>query len=53
MTPVLVSVVIPAYNAAAFIGRTLDGVRLQTFTDHETILVDDGSSDGKIGRAHV
>ena len=41
-----VSVVIPAYNAAAFIGRTLDTVRTQTFTDHETIVVDDGSTDG-------
>jgi glycosyltransferase involved in cell wall biosynthesis len=43
---VIVSVVIPAYNAAAFIGRTLDSVRTQTFTGHETIVVDDGSSDG-------
>ena len=42
---VTVSVVIPAYNAAAFIGRTLDTVRDQTFTDHETIVVDDGSTD--------
>lgn len=41
----MVSVVIPAYNAAEFIGRTLDTVRTQTFTNHETIVVDDGSSD--------
>lgn len=46
MSEVTVSVVIPAYNCAAFIGRTLDGVRLQTFTRHETVVVDDGSSDG-------
>ena len=43
---VIVSVVIPAYNAAGFIGRTLDTVRTQTFTEHETIVVDDGSTDG-------
>lgn len=42
---VTVSVVIPAYNAAAFIERTLDTVRAQTFDDHETIVVDDGSVD--------
>ena len=40
-----VSVVIPAYNAALFITRTLDTVRSQTFTDYETVVVDDGSSD--------
>ena len=42
---VTVSVVIPAYNVAAFIGRTLDTVRAQTLADHETIVVDDGSTD--------
>ena len=41
----MVSVVIPAYNAAAFIAQTLDSVRTQTFTEHETIVVDDGSTD--------
>jgi glycosyltransferase involved in cell wall biosynthesis len=43
---VTVSVVIPAYNASSVIGRTLDTVRAQTFATYETILVDDGSTDG-------
>src|ERR1700728_3850120 len=41
----LVSVVIPTYNRAATIGRTLDSVVRQTHRPLEIIVVDDGSSD--------
>jgi glycosyltransferase involved in cell wall biosynthesis len=40
-----VSVIIPAYNAEAFIGETLASVQGQTFTDWEVVVVDDGSGD--------
>ena len=48
-SPVGVSVVIPAYNEEAAIGRTLDevrGVLDGPGRRHEIIVVDDGSSDG-------
>jgi len=40
-----VSVVIPAYNAAATLSETLASVFAQTFTDYEVVVVDDGSTD--------
>lgn len=43
-----VSILIPAYNAAAFIGDCLDSVLLQEGAELEIIVVDDGSTDGTI-----
>lgn len=40
-----VSVVIPAYKVAPFIRETLDSVFAQTFTDFETIVINDDSPD--------
>lgn len=41
----LVSVVVPAYNAEAYINDTLDMLEQQTLRDIEIICVDDGSGD--------
>ncbi len=40
-----VSIVIPAYNVAEFVGETLKSVFSQSFADFEVVLVNDGSPD--------
>jgi len=41
----LVSIIIPAYNVAAYIGDALRSVFIQDFKSYEVIVVDDGSTD--------
>ena len=39
------SVIVPIYNGEKFIHKCVDSILLQTFSDFELILVDDGSTD--------
>jgi glycosyltransferase involved in cell wall biosynthesis len=39
------SIIIPTYNRAGFIGKTIQSLLNQTFDDFEIIVVDDGSTD--------
>jgi glycosyltransferase involved in cell wall biosynthesis len=40
-----ISVIIPAYNVAPYIGETLDSLLAQTYADYEVIVINDGSTD--------
>lgn len=41
----MVSIIVPVYNAASYIKKTIETVEEQTYTDWELILVDDCSKD--------
>lgn len=41
----MISIIVPVYNAAGFLEKTVASVEAQSFHDWELILVDDGSTD--------
>lgn len=54
MTPVdsrRVGIVVPAYNSSAFLGRAIQSIVHQTWTDWRLVIVDDGSSDATLSVA--
>ena len=43
-----VDIIVPAFNAAAYLAEALESVLNQSYTDWRIILVDDGSTDSTI-----
>ena len=40
-----VSIIMPCYNSQKYIGKTMNSILGQSFSDYELIMVDDGSTD--------
>lgn len=53
MTAPLVSVIIPTFNRAAWVGEAIASVCAQTYTPQEVIVVDDGSQDATAEVVHT
>lgn len=45
MSTPTISVIVPVYNVEKYLRRCIDSVLVQTFTDFELLLIDDGSKD--------
>lgn len=41
----MVSVIVPVYNVEGYVGRCIESIIGQTYTDWELLLIDDGSTD--------
>src|SRR2546430_4547959 len=48
-TSMLVSILIPCYNAERWVAQAIESALAQTWPDKEVIVVDDGSTDGSLG----
>ncbi len=46
MNTPLISVIVPVYNVAEYLSKSLDSILAQSYSNIEILLIDDGSTDG-------
>lgn len=51
ISPPSISIVMPAFNAAPYIGAAIDSVLAQTYPGWELVIVNDGSTDDTLAIA--
>jgi len=49
----LISIIVPCYNAAQYIGALCESIQKQTFEEFEVLILDDGSSDSSFEAART
>lgn len=49
----VISVILPVYNASAFVNEAIDSILAQDFTDFELIIADDGSTDDSLQKVQA
>ena len=42
-----VTIIIPVYNSAEYIGKCIESILNQTYHDYDILIVNDGSKDNK------
>lgn len=47
------SIIIPTYNSSSVLGRAIDSILAQTFTDYEILVMDGASKDDTVGMARA
>ncbi len=46
MKKITISVIVPVYNVRQYLPKCIESIIMQSFTDYEIVIVDDGSTDG-------
>ena len=52
MSKVLISVIVPIYNAEKYLAECIDSILAQTFVDFELLLINDASKDESLKICH-
>lgn len=45
MNEIKISIIMPVYNVEAYVGKAIESILAQSFTDYEFLIVDDGTPD--------